>query len=171
MARSHGFVRSRRSDRQNIWVGVNLEDQTVTASSSLLTGSLNAAALASRPFTIIRTHLEVNWRSDQAAVDEAPMGCLGAMVITSSASAAGIASIPTPVTESDADWYVYQPLINAFKFLSSVGFQSDAGSVYTVDSKAMRKVGPDQDVAFVTEESNAFGGIISIMGRFLIKLH
>jgi len=40
-----------------------------------------------------------------------------------------------------------------------------------IDSKAMRKVGPNQDIAgMFSSESNA-GALLTIQGRLLIQLH
>ena len=40
-----------------------------------------------------------------------------------------------------------------------------------VDSKAMRKVGLDDDLAIVVQQRVAIGAIIAMEGRFLVKLH
>ena len=70
MARRHLPVRS-GSKRKTLW----LEFQPVLATTdaageAVLVFSLNAAALALRPFTIVRTHFEVMVTSDQAAAVE-----------------------------------------------------------------------------------------------------
>ena len=90
---------------------------------------------------------------------------------TSEAVAIGETAIPSPVQDPDAKWFVYRPLQSEFTFLSSVGFVEPAGSNYEVDSKAMRKVGINEDVAIQVEEVNAVGAILSTTGRMLVKLH
>ncbi len=141
--------------------------------SSIFALSLTAAELAFRPFTIVRTHLEILQQSDQLAVSEFMAAALGICVVSQSASSAGIGAIPTPLTELDSDlWLVYQPMLHQFLFASAVGFQAMVGVRYTVDSKAMRKVNNDQDVAVVVEGSvTGEGQSISVIGRMLIKLH
>ncbi len=168
------FVRP--AGRQNLWITVEIDSGAfadIGASTSTFAGSLSAAALGLRPFTIIRTRVEVAWCSDQNAANEAPIGAMGMIVITSSASAAGVASIPTPITEGDADWFVWQGLQNRLKFASGVGVTEGEGVVsrYTVDSKAMRKVGPDQDLGVMVQNSSAVGASIQIIGRIMVKLH
>ncbi len=171
MARGpHRIIRKGR-DRISVWIGVTLRDVSVAADTAVLVGQLNAAALAFRPFTVIRTRLVVGWESDQVAATESPMGGFGIQVVTSAAITAGIGSVPTPISEIDADYFVYQSLISHIEFGSAVGFQKQAFRQYEIDSKAMRKVGPDQDMAITVEETNSFGAVIAVMGRMLIKLH
>jgi len=55
-----------RSDRIPVWIGVNIEDTSIAASTGVLVASLNAAALAFRPFTVMRTRLVVQWETDQS---------------------------------------------------------------------------------------------------------
>ena len=52
-----------------------------------------------------------------------------------------------------------------------MGFNESVGSAYDIDSKAMRKVGPNEDVALMIEEVNAFGAVVQTTGRMLVKLH
>ncbi len=91
-------------------------------------------------------------------------------VVTETASAAGIASLPTPLIETDADFFVYQPWAFEFTFLDATGINKYTEQ-YTVDSKAMRKVGPDDDVAVVVEGRTTDGLIFNIEGRMLIQRH
>ena len=171
MARRHRSIQQARSDRIPIWLQGNTFDAAVAGSGRTLLGQLNAGALAFWPFTVIRTRLEIVWESDQSGAAEAPMGAFGMVVVKETASAIGITAVPTPLSESDADYFVYQPMITSFDFVTAAGFDPNAGSHYTVDSKAMRKVGIDDDIVSVAEEGNGDGALISVMGRFLVKLH
>ncbi len=83
-----------------MWIGNNPLSAAVglAAASSVLIGTLNAAALLLRPFTIMRSRGFTFVDSDQNAASEAPFGVFGMIVVTDSATAAGIASIPTPTT-------------------------------------------------------------------------
>jgi len=158
--------------RQMIWIGAGLGATTISSAATLLQ-SLNAAGLALRPFTVVRTHLGIQYTTDQAAAAEFTQGALGVQVVTESAAAAGIAAVPTPLTETDADYFVYKPVFQDFVALTLIGFNQLAGdaAVHWVDSKAMRKVGVDDDIVFTLEQRTAVGSIIAIEGRMLIKLH
>ena len=163
------FVRP--APRTSLWIGAGLGNTTLVGSSKQLIGSLNAAALLLRPFTVVRTRLDVRFESDQAAASEKPTGALGFIVLNDNATAIGPTAVGGPVTEPNADWFAYQGLLTHFQFLSSVGFQGDASAFFVVNSKAMRKVGPDQDIAIVTELRSASGAVIAMEGRMLVKLH
>ena len=115
----------------------------------------------------------IDYSSDQLAAGEFTQGALGMQVVTEQATTAGIGSVPTPLTEVTQDFFVYKPLFSAVVFASSTGVREypGDGNRFTVDSKAMRKVGLDDDVA-VTFELRAFlGALVATEGRMLVKLH
>ncbi len=165
------FVRP--APRSMIWVGAGITNLAVAASSATLIGTLNAAALLLRPFTVVRTRLVIQFISDQTAVTEFTQAAYGLQVVTEAAATAGIASIPTPITEVNADYFVYQPLMQNFAFVSGVGILSNQGqgNYWTVDSKAMRKVDVDDDIVQTVELRSATGADIAVEGRMLVKLH
>jgi len=104
-------------------------------------------------------------------VSETAFGSFGMGAFNDTAVALGVTGLPGPNTDTDADWFVHQGMTVQFDFLSSVGFYSDGGHHYTIDSKAMRKILPDEDVAIQMELGSAVGAEIAIFGRLLIKLH
>jgi len=173
MARAHrGRIVPRPAPRTMIWIGAGIS-HTVISSATTLISSLNAAALALRPFTIIRTHLTIDFHSDQAIASETVMAVYTKQVVTEQAAAAGVGSVPSGVAEPDADFYVYKPIMFDFLFSTASGFVETRGqwSVATVDSKAMRKVGNNDDIATVLDIRAFAGCHIAIEGRTLIKLH
>ena len=159
------------STRATSWGIIGPFSQLLNNAAVVIT-SLNAEFLAKRPFTIVRTHMVVRISSDQLAADEPQLGAIGCCVVSEQASAIGVTAVPTPVTDGDSDlWYVHQPLLSGFDFGSAIGFDSSAGEVYTIDSKAMRKVNDDEQVLTVVEQTSAVSEGVSItgFGRFLIK--
>ncbi len=134
-------------------------------------GTLNAVALELRPFTIVRTRAVLHIESDQTAASELVKGAYGMIVVSDQAVAAGSASVPGPVSAPDAPFFTYEPFINSFILGTGVGFEEPGGTYITIDSKGMRKVGIGEDVAFIVETAVAFGSLVSIQGRFLIKMH
>ncbi len=172
MPRNTRVVRGRSARRLNSWIGIIFNDTAVAFSTSILLGSLNAAGLALRPFTIVRTHILLRVKSDQQAADESALGALGGIVAGEPAVAAGASSLPTPATSTDSSWFMWQPWITDFTIASSVGFSSEEGRQYLVDSKGMRKVNDDEDVAFLLENADGAHGVdVSVVGRMLVKLH
>ena len=157
--------------RQMVWFQAGLALTVVASGGATLLTVLNAAALALRPFTIVRTRLYIKWASDQLATTENPQGVFTIGTVSEQASAAGIVSVPTGISEADGDFFVYEGLINEFAFVTGTGFDGDAGTGYVVDSKAQRKVGINEDVVSAVETRSQGGASISVEGRMLVKLH
>ncbi len=171
-ARRQRFVRP--APKTKVWIGAGVGSTTVVANSLQVVGSLNASALAFRPFTILRTRLTVMWESDQIAAPERPQGDLGFIVASEQAVAIGSTAIPDPSSTSgdpDADWFIHQPLMTSVQESSQVGFQARVGEIFVVDSKAMRKVLNNQDIITMVRETGNVGAILVTRGRMLIQLH
>jgi len=160
-----------RSVRQNTWIGIDLAPTNIGGGATTLLGSLNAAGLLLRPFTIVRTRIFVLVFSDQEVAPETSEGSLGAIVVSDQALAAGAASIPSPTSQADAPFFVWEPFVNFLRFGDDTGIQEPAGTRLNVDSKAMRKVGVNEDIAFQTENASGQGYTITLQGRMLVKLH
>ncbi len=109
-------------------------------------------------------------RSHQAA-PEFPFGAIGGMVVQETARAAGIASLPTPISEEfDDQFFLYQGFFAGAN--SSAGTQIDGIRVYPFDSKAQRRVESGQAVVFTVENASAGAGLFYTWKfRMLIKLH
>ena len=92
-------------------------------------------------------------------------------VVTEQARAVGVTAVPTPVSDDNSDsWFLHQFLFSSFAFISGVGFDSGDGRVFSLDSKAMRKVTDSDDLVVVVEGSTAGQGVdIVVGGRILIK--
>ena len=172
MARRVGRARFvRPPPRSSVWIGINIENIAVGPGATVLVGVLNAAALALRPFTVTRTRGIIQWQSDQAAASEYSFGALGCIVVSDQAVAAGVASIPEPLLNTDAPFFVWEPFGDSFLFGDGTGFQGNALYTQPVDSKAMRKVQNNEDVAFTVENGSGFGAIFTMTARMLVKLH
>ncbi len=110
MARRVGTFRRQAARRATIWFSG--PDETnysgVAAGTVDLQSSLNPAALALRPFTIIRTVGMFSMVSDQVAAQEDPFGAYGLAVVSDQARVAGVASVPSPITDQNSDlWFMY----------------------------------------------------------------
>ena len=173
MARRFVVSRNTKTRRATQWLGIDAGVTTFTAIGGTVLASLNAAALALRPFTVIRSHVELNIASDQQAATENQIGAYGICVVTDQALAIGNTAVPTPVTDSSSDaWFVHQWFMNAFRFSTAAGLDPVGGARFTIDSKAMRKVEEGFDLALVAEFSAAGEGFNLLdAGRILVKLH
>jgi len=173
-ARRSGLVlRGGRMRRESLWLGSAPATNSIGLGTGVLLTVLNTAALAFRPFTIIRTRGLLYLFSDQSANSENQMIGFGATVVTEEASAIGVTAVPTPLSEQSSDWYVYETLMSTVVVSSAIGIFNAAES-RVIDSKAMRKVDTGQDV--ITAVETAATGIsegVSFRAqvRTLIKLH
>jgi len=164
-----GFVRP--APRSNVWLFQTVAIQVVAGNTLAFLTSLNAAADALRPFTVVRTRLTMLVESDQSGASEISRGAMGMIVVKDQASAIGATALPAPGTNTNAEWFVYEPFLHSFEFITGVGFQSRVGTRIDVDSKAMRKVAQNEDVVMMFENLAGSGSRVSVQGRMLVKLH
>ncbi len=174
-SRKSGLVlRGGSRRRQTLWLADT--DPTgftlLAAGTAVLQNSLNAAALSLRPFTVVRSRGLLSIISDQQTASEEPLGAVGGIVVTDQASAAGVASVPTPSSESSSDWFFYEYFCSTAVLLSSVGWVEPTVMNVPIDSKAMRKVDLGEDLIMVLENGNGTHGLrFQLRVKVLIKLH
>ena len=163
-------VRRGASKRATEWIEIE-PTQVSPVAGGIITHSMTAAELAKRPFTVVRTHLELMVYSDQAAAIEYQGVGVGACVVSEPALAIGITALPTPVTDMDSDLWFLHKLVYSME--SNLTDRTRAGTVVTIDSKAMRKVNDGSEIVFVAELTSdpATGAVLAIGGRMLIKVH
>jgi len=175
LRRGTGRVMTRAPKRQTQWLaGTDPTAFTaLAAATSVLFSSLNAAALALRPFTVVRVRGLLSIVSDQVAASESPFGAIGFAVVSDQAIAAGVGSVPTPTFENGSDlWFLHEYTATNQTFGSAIGFQEPAIQNVVLDSKAMRKVQEGQDIAIVLENGSALDGMLFLLQfRMLVKLH
>jgi len=155
--------------RTTTWIAIAPIATTLSSSTAtVLVATLNAAADALRPFTIVRTYIEYFLTSDQVAASEEQACSFGMAIVSDQASAIGVTAVPTPTTDLASDlWYLHKFIFG--DELSKVD-ETRAGKFGTIDSKAMRKVDIGQDVILVAEGAGVGSGMILTMaGRFLVK--
>ena len=159
-----------RSTRKSLWLFGPIQTTTVTAAGGTITHSLNAAALALRPFTIVRTHGWFFTASDQVAASENYGAAYGISIVSDQASAIGITAVPTPFTDEGSSlFFVHGRRSGRIIIATAVGVR-DVGSGDEFDSKAMRKVELGQDLVASVEHEAAMSGTITHLGfRILIK--
>ncbi len=171
-ARRSGLVlRGGRNRRESVWIGgTDVRTAIATATTASLVTSLNAAALALRPFTVVRTRGFMYLMSDQAAAAEFQTVAVGMAVVSDQAVAIGVTALPTPVTDSASDlWYLYEWLAGNATDLTDLAI---GGQFKEIDSRAMRKVEDGQDVVMLVESGAQTNGMnIHTFQRTLIKLH
>ena len=172
MARSYAPFRGngrRTAKRSTSWAQFQIAEASVN-NSSVLIFSLNATALALRPFTVVRSHVELMLRSDQEAAVEDQAAAFGIAVVSDEAVAVGVTAIPTPLDNAASELW----LMHSFMFGEESRLVDKAlpPAHKTLDSKAMRIVQEGQDIVWVCEGGTIGDGfILSVAGRMLFKLH
>ena len=166
------FGGGRRSPgRLTEWIGrgFNTDGVALAASTVVIDSSFNAAALAKLPFTITRVVGLLSIQSDQNAAIELVFGALGFAVVSDQAVAAGVASVPNPVTDVSSDlWHVYQSFAAEGSASTNVGRPIQH---FAFDSRAQRKVEQGMDcVAVIANSSNTDGLTYVLNYRMLLKL-
>jgi len=176
--RSVGFgkfaTRRQGPSRETLWFGTTEAIVTLAAANSAqLVTSLNAAALALRPFTVIRSYIQWSMMSDQLVALEDQQVGYGRAVVSDQASAIGVTAVPTPFTDLSSDlWFMHGILSSRFVDTGTAVEVAPNPVQVTLESKAMRKVEDGQDLITVMENSSISAGTRSLVaGRLLIKLH
>ena len=169
MARVHRrtpFVRSRRPKSE--WIPSTVETDPTTLGAGLFI--LDQSFTETEPFTVLRTRGMITVVSDQAGATERAFGALGLCVVSDQALAAGAGSLPDPVADKGSDlWFMYQAWSAFFKFGTGVGF-NDVSRVFDFDSKAMRKVSPDEAVVMMVGNGSSTDGVDFLLDfRMLIQ--
>ena len=158
-----------RVRRASTWFQFQPVTTTLVATGGTIIFSLNAEALALRPFTIVRTRFLLHVRSDQSGAIENQAGALGLAVVSDEATAVGVTAVPTPISELGSDlWFA----VMLYMAAGSAVNEGRVGSGFELDSRAMRKVEVGQDIVVVLEQATPSSGQIVVTGgRMLVKLH
>ena len=102
--------------------------------------------------TVLRTRGVISINSDQSAAVERQQGAFGMIVVSEQAFTAGVASLPSPVSQGGNDeWFVHQSF--AQQSAKSLG-TGPVPSIW-IDSKAMRKVPEGYRIALIIENADA----------------
>ena len=161
------FVQRRGPQRLTQWIAPVLQVFVTVASG---TAVIIASIPAEDPFTFVRTRGMVAIRPDVYSADLDIIGAVGMGIVTAEAFAAGVGSIPEPYTDGDwGGWFVWRSFGMRMEFRSDTGMIYPATQSLEIDSKAMRKIAPNEVMVVVAESFN--GGFAIMDGtRHLIKL-
>ncbi len=167
MARARRTFAPRQSARLTQWIGP-ADQGFVNVSSGGST--LLANTSLEEPVTVMRTRGEIALRAQAVSVDLNIVGAFGMCVVSAEAVVAGITAIPTPFTDADwGGWFVWRSFSRRVEFNDATGVNLDAAWHFEIDSKAMRKITPN-DVIVLIAESQGGAFTISTPVRMLIKL-
>ncbi len=156
--------------RKSTWIAL-----TISAGQTFLAGNTSVIDQTltgfNTPVTVVRTRGKLWIASDQIAVNEVVIGSMGFAIVTEQALAAGVGSVPTLSTDAQSDsWFVHEFFAQKFGFGNASGFVNQSFTLIEFDSKAMRKISPEERLIVVLENSSAVGMAFVIDFRFLLKL-
>jgi len=172
--RNFPIVRRSGSRRATDWsLGITATAEVaVPANSSVLLASIAASALSGiTPSTLIRTRGLITVTSDQVVTSELQIGGVGLTFVSERARAAGVGSLPRPVSEFGWEgWFMHQFIAARVQVATAVGFDAQMYTQYPIDSRAMRKFDDDSALVLVGENTHATHALnLIVFLRMLVK--
>ena len=120
--------------------------------------------------TLIRSRGIISVRSDQVIATEEFIGAVGLGVVSAQAASVGITAIPHPATDAAwGGWLWHSYFSSVYLFRDATGSSPNGVVLINVDSKAMRKVGEEERLVAVVENSAADGTLVVSQFRFYSK--
>jgi len=174
MARAHGF-RTSAPQRQFVWSDILVRGAGATNGAAKTTGGVEALGVSiGGGVTLIRSRGTAIVHFDPTSIGDLMMVGLGLGVYSSDAFAVGSTAMPGPLSDADYDWIWHQVFTFGPAF-SATEDGNDIGEnlVIEVDSKAMRKIKPNQAIGWIAEGDILSGGgtfDFSVVSRMLFKL-
>ena len=159
MANGRGHVRGRSfvrgPKRLTQWLGP--ADQgfvSVTGAGALIV----ASSSFEEPLTIVRTRGAFTLKPTSFASDLNFTGAMGMAIVSTEAFTAGIASVPEPFSDADwGGWMVWRSFGEHVQSITQAGVIYPGSLTLEIDSKAMRKVTPNETLVVVAEsQAGAF---------------
>ncbi len=169
-ARGSRYPARRAERRKTVWIGT--ADQgaiAIATNTSVVISSFAPDALSILKATVVRTRGILLVQPQVFTSDLNWNGAFGLGIVSDEALAAGTGSIPRPFDDDDwAGW-----LVHGYYSGFNLGSSADPGlvidTVTTIDSKAMRKVGPNESLVWMAE-SQVGAVSVTLNARVLMML-
>ena len=150
----HGRRTGASARRVKAWTqGPNIVNLSGSSSESLLwSNSIILTSESKVTWLRIRGLFSIQ-QTVATAINDGFFGAVAIGVASTAAIAAGVGSVPTPITEMDYDWMWHQFFdIRQITSTEGDGANSKVSSFRVdIDSKSMRKMGPSQSMFGVIE--------------------
>ena len=169
MARRPRRFQSNSNRRMTEWSNFDTGGGTAVAAAG---ATLLSGLAFESPGTIVRTRGMISIHPTSPDVNVSVAGAFGVGLVSAEAFAAGVASVPTPMTDADwGGWMVMEPFVYHIDGGSGSPTEQTIVSLQiNVDSKAMRKVEPNSVMIFIAESlTGAF--TVTDLTRLLLMLH
>ena len=167
MARRQVVVRGRGTRRKTHWTEASGAISLSAAGATLLftTQAGHEGETVARVRGLLHAELDT-----ANSVADGFFGAFGMAIVTSAAAAAGVASIPTPLTEAGWDgWFLHRYFSVIRGGAGVAGTAEGAGSHrLELDSKAMRKANEDEAIVGVLEVTET--GIATMSAQVRVRI-
>ena len=165
--RTRGFVRGPK--KHTDW-SASLQISGFTALGSGLSVLSEVFVPQAGGETVIRTRGLFVWGTDNPGSDEDQIGGFGIGVVSAQAATVGITAIPHPVVDAAwGGWFFHSYFMGRTEFGTAVGVEFNNMREIVIDSKAMRKVGDEERIVVVVQNTLVDGMIFGNFERFLSK--
>jgi len=153
----------RSSGRRNdyTWLG-----QSINFALASDADNFQSLVIPNQAGTLVRTRGEITASIDGPTDGDKVLLSFGIMVMSDDQVAAGVAGMPKPFSDSDADWlwHAFMPLI-----AQAAPISITQGARLTVDSKAMRRFRQNDQFVLVVESTPLSGTpVTDVLGAIRI---
>jgi len=171
MARSRFAVaRTRAPKRKTVWIGTAIQGNlSIASGASFIMSSFAPDTLSILAGTVVRVRGKILVRPQAFGADQEFNGAWGLGAVSDEAFAAGEASIPRPFDDDDwPGWIAHGYYMGHLQFQSATS-ELVFPIIDTIDSKAMRKIGPNTTLVWMVESN--FGAVsVYLHARVLMML-
>jgi len=160
-----GYGDSAGAANLNIFVGLAAGTPAIISSSIVVSGALG---LVDEEVTITRMIGNVSATMNVGTSGASAMLAIGCVVVRNESIAAGVASLPSPEDDPDAEWlyYLQVALRNPTNALSDGPI---SGAIVPHDVRGQRILRAGSNVVWVAESQTA-DVAVTVGGRYLVKL-
>ena len=168
-------VATRAPQRQFVWSDILTRLMANTFITKTISGVSAIGLQTAGGLTLIRSRGMFNVHFDPTSTADTVHVGLGLMLITNDAFAIGSTAAPGPISDADYDWIWYHVLQMGPAWTATESgndLQQNTGYM-EIDSKAMRKMKPNQTLCFAAEGLVINGGgtiDVTLTARHLFKL-
>ena len=132
------------------WGGVLVRSRLLALSTSQSLGAVTIGAAFTQKATLVRIRGMANVQLDPSAIADTMIVGLGILIVRTTAFIAGAASMPSPLDDIESA-FLYHKIFTLGPSLTAgeVGEELNSNLNVEIDSKAMRKVGPDDTLGII----------------------
>ena len=151
MAQRRGFTRGRTTRRLTDW-GLGPGTSGATAFTTSSAAIIGAGITPSTLLTVVRTRgLFDAFLTSSTSPGDGFFGAVGIGLASESAFDVGIGSLPTPITELVWDGWLWHSFFSCHEGSPDPGADGAGQHRIVIDSKAMRKFGPETVIYVAVE--------------------